>query len=168
MGVWGSPHPDLGWGTPLSIPGMGYPHLDLGQGTPPPISRMGTPPPIQTWDWVPHHLDLRQGTPPHPHLEWGTPCLDLGWGTPLPHLGWGTPLSRPGTGYHPPRKCGQTENITFPHTSDAGGKKVHENEKSLVATPCEEEDQTHKCAGIEFCGVIGIFLMEVFLMKNCD
>ena len=53
------PHLDLGWGTPLSRPGMGYPlsrpgiwfpHLDLGWGTP---SRPGmSTPPIQTWDGV--------------------------------------------------------------------------------------------------------------------
>ena len=54
------------------------------------------------------------------------PCPDLGWGSPPlisrmgypphPDLGWGSPS--------PPGKCEQTENITFPPPSDAGGKYV--------------------------------------------
>ena len=73
---------------------------DLGWGTPrtwdgvPPRTWDGVTP--QTWDWVPP-LDL-----------------DLGWGTPLP---------RPEMGYPPQVWTDkQTENSTFPHPSDAGGK----------------------------------------------
>ena len=88
-------------GTPGTPPtGMGYPlqpemgYPRPGMGYPLPRPRMGCPP-IWTWDGVP-------------------PYLDLGWGTPLP---------RPEMGY-PPCKCGQTENITSRHPSDAGGKKL--------------------------------------------
>ena len=86
------PHPDLGWVTPPSRPGMGYPRPDLGWGTPPPT--------------------------------------DLGQGTPLTKPGTGCPPPRSGMGYPPPRKCEQTENITFPHPSDAGGK--YESQISLI------------------------------------
>ena len=61
---------------------------------------------------VPHPVLGREYPGLHPHR-------DLGWDTPCPDLGirMGVPPS--------PRKCGQTENITFPHPSDAGGNKVH-------------------------------------------
>ena len=62
-------------------------------------------PPLQTLDGV-----------PHPDLGWGYPQLDLGWGYLPVQIVMGVPL---------PRKCGQTENITFPHPSDAGGKNVN-------------------------------------------
>ena len=38
------PCPDLGWGTPLSRPGMGYPPIQTWDGV--------TPPPVQTCDGV--------------------------------------------------------------------------------------------------------------------
>ena len=74
---------------------------------------------------TPHHPDLAGGHHPglagghHPDLAGGGypgyPHPDLGWGTPPPtDLGQGTP----------PCKCEQTENTTFPHRSDAGGKKI--------------------------------------------
>ena len=99
--TWLGYPPPLGWGTPLPRPGMGYP---------------------------PHHLDLF-GVPPYPDLV-GVPL-------PTPDLRWGIPHPRPEiwhppstiqtwTGYLPPspRKCEQTENITFPHPSDAGGNEA--------------------------------------------
>ena len=105
------PHPvldggtqsNLGWwGYPIQSWTGGYPHPDLGWGTP--ISRMGYPPsrpgmgysPVQTWDGV----------------------------TPLPIQTWDqVPPSRPWMGY-PSCKCEQTENITFPHPSDASGNNT--------------------------------------------
>ena len=55
----------------------------------------------------------------------GYPPSESGMGYPLClDLGQGTPPSRPGMGYPPPpHMCEQTENITFPHPSDAGGNK---------------------------------------------
>ena len=51
-----------------------------------------------------------------PNLGRGYPLSWPGKGVPPPHQpDWGTP---------PPNKCGQTENITFPHPSDAGGNKI--------------------------------------------
>ena len=105
-------------GSASSIPGWGgttgtphYPTIQTWLG-----DTLGTPPTIQTWDKVPPTIQTWSGgtlgTSNHP---------DLGWGTPShPDLRWGTPQPRPGMGY-PPCKCGQTENITFPHPSDAGG-----------------------------------------------
>ena len=80
---------------------MGYPHHpDLVWGVP------WVLPTIQTWD----------GVPPHPDLRWGTPPPRPGMGYPPPtDLGRGIP----------PNKWGQTENITFPHPSDAGGKNMN-------------------------------------------
>ena len=109
------PSPDLGWGYPHHQQDEVPPGPDLGQGTPLIQIWDGVPPPIQTWDEV----------PPCPDLGWGTPCPDLGWFTPPhPDLGRGTPRLDLGWGTPPPPcgKCGQTENITFPHPSDAGGK----------------------------------------------
>ena len=107
----GVPHSILdGGGTPSSL-GWGLPHPVLDQGSTP--SSLGSEGggvlhPILSWSWM--------GNPP---------CPDLGWGTSTSHLdpGHGTPpSSRPGIRYPPhPRKCGQTENITFRHPSDAGG-----------------------------------------------
>ena len=62
------------------------------------VGTQGTPPTIHTWPGYPppHHPDLARVPPPHP---------------------------RPGMGYPPPRKYEQSENITFPHPSYAGGNK---------------------------------------------
>ena len=107
------------------IPGPGVPHLRSG-GVP--ISgpeggvlhlRSGG-----YLEYPPHHLDLA-GVPP------------LGWGTPPAKPGMGYPPARPGMGYppYPDLRWGrppppvevwtdtQSENITFPHPSDAGGNK---------------------------------------------
>ena len=50
-------------------------------------------------------------------------CLLTGRGGVIPIQSWRgggiPPIGR--MGYPPPRKCGQTENIIFPHPSDAGG-----------------------------------------------
>ena len=79
---------------------------------------------ILTWDGYPHPPScLGKGTPPHPDLRRGTPILTLKRGNPTPPIltwGGGTP-HQPDEGTPPPHKCGQTENITFPHPSDAGG-----------------------------------------------
>ena len=106
-GTLGTPHPDLGWGTPLiqTWPG-GIPQI-------PPIQTWErVPPTIQTWlGGTPCHSDLGWGTPPHPDLGWGPP--DLGQGPPQT---WdGVPPLEVWTDK-------QTENSTFPHPSDAGDK----------------------------------------------
>ena len=71
---------------------------------------------------TPHlNLDLAGGYPIPGGGTWGYPPSGPGWGTPLSKAGWGTPLpiwTWPG---YPPR-CGQTENITFPHPSHAVSK----------------------------------------------
>ena len=96
----------LGWGgTPSSLGrgwGMGYPSSP-GMGYPPSRPGMGYTPQSRTGMRYPP-LISRMGPPLQ---TWnGLPLhLDLGWGTP------------------PPRKCEQTKNISFPHPSDAGGKK---------------------------------------------
>ena len=112
-------HPDLArevpWIPPPSRPGQGVPRV-------PPSSRPSRgypryPPTIQTWPGIPQvlpHPDLGWGTPHHPDLDRGSPGYpphhpDLGWGnTPPPVEVWTDT---------------QSENITFPHPSDAGGKK---------------------------------------------
>ena len=69
MGVpWGTPHPDLRWGTPQSA----------GWGTPHPGLRWG--PPVQTWD----------GVSPCPDLGWGTPYPPCQPDEVPPSAGWGT------------------------------------------------------------------------------
>ena len=75
-----------------------------------PLLRLGTPP--QIWDQDPPRLET--GYPPT--WTWNPPFLDLDLGHPLdlgppPYLDLG-----------PPQKCGQTQNITSRHPSDAGGK----------------------------------------------
>ena len=107
---WGTPCPDLGWGTSLSA-GWDTPHLDLGWGIPLSGPGMGYPPSRPGMGYLPVS---RMGYPPS-GSGMGYPPVWTWDGVPPPHpdLGWGTP---------PPHKCGQTENITFPHPSDAGGK----------------------------------------------
>ena len=91
---------------------------------------------------VPHHRSGGRGVP-HPRSAGtlGTPHLpDLGWGTPpgqtwdgVPPPGqtWDgvPPPARPGMGYPPPpasvdRHTDSCQNITFPRTTYAGGKKL--------------------------------------------
>ena len=85
---------------------------------------------------------------PHPDLGWGTPILTWDGGTPHPDLGRKyPPIGKDGVALHhldempPPfllgkgyspqsalqmHKCEQTENITFPYPSDAGGNYYHQ------------------------------------------
>ena len=127
----GVPHPVLDRGRvphPVLDGGEGLPHpiLDVGWVTPSSPGQGGTP--IKSWPGgYPVILD---GVPPISRM--GSPLLDLG-GHPSsrprmeypPVSRMGYPLSGPGMGYPtpPPGKCEQTENITFPYPSDAGGNK---------------------------------------------
>ena len=73
----------------------------------------------------------------------GTPHPDLSLCTPLPHpdLGWGTPPVQTCDGVPPPPPVEvwadtQSENITFPHPSDAGGKYIEKcTDVSLFSPP---------------------------------
>ena len=122
----------LGGGYPIqswmgAYPNWGVPHPVLTgvplswswMGTPPPISRMGYPLSRPRMGYPPSRPGMGY-TPPTP--GWGTPCPDLGWGTP-PHM------------------CGQTENITFPHPSDAGGNKSPKNRTAIQQTPLNRSKQ---------------------------
>ena len=86
----------LYWGGTMGTPS------DLRPGTPP-GPETGTP---QTWDWDPPWTwdwdPPKTGTPQT--WDWDPPHLDLRWGTSRLGVDW------------------QTENSTFPHPSDAGGK----------------------------------------------
>ena len=114
------PAPRHGMGTP---PEMGYPPRH-GMGYPPemgypPRHGMGYPtemgyPPIQGWGTPPFQGWI--GYPPQPRLDRVPPLSKAGLGTPPPIQGW--------IGYPPPPKCGQTENITSRHPSDAGGNNI--------------------------------------------
>ena len=91
-----------------------YAALSPNEGTPlpPSVQTWDGPTPIWTWNGVPTIQTRDVVAPPHPNLEMGYPLS--------PSRPWnGVPAP-------PPRQCGQTENITFPHHSDAGGKNgVH-------------------------------------------
>ena len=94
---------------PPSTPGWGVPQV---------------PTTIQTWDGVPPPSRPEMGYPsPRPEMGYPSPRPGMGYppdlrlGTLYLDLGWGNPQSPP-----PPRKCGQTENISSRHPSDAGGK----------------------------------------------
>ena len=92
-GYPGYPPSRLGWGIPSH-------HPDLAGVSPHHQDLAGVPPTIKTWlGYPPHHPDLT-GVPPHPDLA-GVP-------SPSPIEVWTDK---------------QTENSTFPHPSDAGGKK---------------------------------------------
>ena len=104
---------------------------------------------------------------PHLNLGWSTPCPDLGWGTPCPDLERVPPYP------HPPRKCEQTENITFPQHSDAGGK---ESELEELNTRCIS-DQKKPCAlfsrviwfvvwFVELFSILNLFVLESILYKK--
>ena len=93
------------------------------------------------WSTPPHRSDggyprwgtPQQGTPQkgtHGQVWWGVPELDLAWVPPPPPYG-------PGRGTPLPHRCEQTENITFPHYSDAVGKKW----AFLFWTNSEREDK---------------------------
>ena len=106
---WGVPRvplppsrPEMGY--PLPRPEMGYPPLRPGMGYPRPSRpEMGSPLPRPEMGYPPSWPEM--GYPPTQTWDGVPPHLDLEQGT------------------SPPRKCGQTENITFSHPSDAGGKK---------------------------------------------
>ena len=97
--------------------GEGVPHPVLVVGGTLPTTTMqtwsgGVPPTIQTWSWGSPGTPL---PPSRPGMGYPPPRPEMG--NPLP------PTHRPGMRYPPPpQKCRQTENITFPHPSDAGGK----------------------------------------------
>ena len=87
-GTLGIPHPDLGWGYPLSA-GWGTPHPDLQWGY------------TLSAGWGYPHLDLGWSTPQS--AGWGTPIWTCDGGTPHPGPDMGShppPMGR--TGYHPP------------------------------------------------------------------
>ena len=120
---WGVLHPWQGrrpgrGGYPIHGGGYpGYPHLDLTGGYP---SLMGG-----NLD-IPHlDLDLAEGVPhPWQGVPWHTsPCLDLAR-VPHPVQGWMEyPPVWTWPEYPPPLSRGQTENITFPNSSDAVSNK---------------------------------------------
>ena len=89
-----------------------------------PLLRPGTPPGSETgyppWSENRYPPDLRLGTPPN--LRPGTPPI-WDWVPPPPGPGPGTPPTWTWT-WDPPPKCGQTENITSRHPSDAGGNNI--------------------------------------------
>ena len=97
--------PGMGYSLHGVPPEMGYPP-DLRWGTPTSDLRWGTPPPRPEMGYPPY-LRLEMGYPPTSHLRWGNPT--------------------------PPRKCEQTENITFPHPSDAGGNKSQSSMNTVKA-----------------------------------
>ena len=81
-----------------------------------PLLHLAGIPPIWTWPGYPTS-DLSRVPPFEP--GWGTPPRWTWPGYP-PIKGWGAPhLDLAGL----PSRCGQTENITFPHPSDAVGNK---------------------------------------------
>ena len=82
-----------------TISGGGCPIPGLGRGVPHPRSGQGVP-----------HLRL-EGYPGYP-----LPYLDLGCGTPHLDLRWGTPLHRPGMGYPPYLRWGNSPNYTEQHS----------------------------------------------------
>ena len=103
---WGTPTPDMGWVTPPTI-------IQTWPGSPPDL-RWGTPTPDMGWVTPPHHHPDLAGVPPRPEMGY-PPTSDLRWGNPpLPH------------------KCEQTENITFPHPSDAGGNNIRLHSWNLI------------------------------------
>ena len=88
----GTPHhPDLGYGSPLSRPGMGYPSVQTWDGVFQ-IQTWDGGPPIQTCDGVPP-IQTCNGVPPHPELGCGTSSPIQTWNEVTP------PLSRSVMGY---------------------------------------------------------------------
>ena len=147
-GLWGGTPSQVGgtlsqvWGsTPSQVQGVPHPR---SRGTP---SRPGWgggggtlswpargTPPGQTWDGVP---------PSYPDLRWGTPpYIDLGLSNPLPRPGLGYPPStQTWDGVSPPPEMWtdkQTENSTFPHPSDAGGKNPVKLKKFWSVVGCTD------------------------------
>ena len=96
-GVPGTPHPDLGWVTPILTWEGGTPILTWEGGTPNLTWEGGTP--VLTWEWVTLILAWEGGTPIltwegvtlHSDLGWGTPILTWEGGAPHFDLGCSTP-----------------------------------------------------------------------------
>ena len=105
--VWMVVSPISRMGYSLARHWMGYPKPGPGMGYPPFILGMGYPPPSAGWAIPP---------PPGP-----------GMGYPPPSTGWGTSPPGPQIWYPPPPAVEvwtdkQTQNSTFSHPSDVGGK----------------------------------------------
>ena len=146
------PSLDLTWtgGTPFQVLGGGVPLPRSGQGGPPSqvwtggtcsqVWMVGTPFPSLDRGVTPGYLpSARWGCPPS--LRWGPPPpiqTRKDGGAPVRKDG-GTPIGKNGIppicqmGYpSPPRRCEQTEIITFPHPSDAGGNNQSRTLFSLL------------------------------------
>ena len=93
-------------------------HTDCRLSSTPSVNQSGVPPIRVSPLGYPH-----VGVPPHrAYPPQGTPLAGPGSGTPPPaEPGSGTPPHWTWLGYPPSSRCGQTENITFPHPSDAVG-----------------------------------------------
>ena len=107
-------YPLPGWENP--VPGWGYPTSGWG-GTP----SLAEVPTIGTWAGYPPDL---AGVPPTDLTM--VPPSGPDQGIPLSGPGWGTFPFWPWSGYPYPSPVWtnkQTETITFPHPSDAGGNK---------------------------------------------
>ena len=131
-----TPHPDLAGGTQPGYPPTGYPQQGTPprQGTPCPLGRVHPPAGYPPWQGTPPagpgRVPLLAGPGRVPPLGvcpmefWVILQSIMGYGYPprcLPHGILGNVAKHYGIWVPPPR-CGQTENITFPHPSDAGGK----------------------------------------------
>ena len=104
-----------GRGIPHPVLDRGYPIQSwVGGGVAQPVLAWGYPNPVLVGGW---------GTPGYPPSWAGTwPQMGV---PPCPDLGMGYPPSWPGMEYPPlHHKCGQTENITFPHLLDGGGNNL--------------------------------------------
>ena len=106
---------------PLSWPGWGYSGCPPGWDTLHPDLAGGLHP-ILTWPEV-TRVPTRSGAPWSGWTWLGYPLAGSGLENPPGWIWFGYPPAGPGLGTPPPRRCGQTENITFPHPSDAVGNK---------------------------------------------
>ena len=111
----------LRWGTPALL---GYPQPGSMGGTQGGLPPAGVPPQPGLTGGYPRWSTPRQG---YPQLMGGYPR----WGTPLAGPGWGTPHLDL-AGVPSPHRCGQTENTTFPHLSDAVGNNLQTTDNLLI------------------------------------
>ena len=109
--VWGVPHPRSrsGRGTPSHVWGVST-HIQTWDGVPP-IQTWDGVPPSQTWDGVPPPAGPGMGYPPGQTWDGVPPRPEI--------LRWGTPPASVG------RYTDWCQNITFPRTTYAGGKKAN-------------------------------------------
>ena len=159
--------PGLGYPLP-SRPGLGYtPTIQTwsGVGYPRYPPRPGTGysfptqswdgvPPTQTWDGVPSQTwDVvlpRNGTGYPPTHTWdGVPPSTQTWDGVPPQTWDGVPPYL-NLGRGTPSKCGQSENITFRHPSDAGGKNCTQKLSLLIkqlsnirGVPCHGQSKNY-------------------------